>query len=241
MIRCIACTVFTLVGLVGCNFSQSPVTCVIGQGGGSGGWFAKYTLKPSQPTGLCSQKSGEGLGIRKYFPDGQKPLVVVRTDTLGMIALATPDPDPTHSPNSTGNLTQDAPDANNLCTIPTLTKAEQNVGGSDIAYEWSDVKFVVRANVPGTQMSATLRYTEGGCTAEYKAVGMQPNADCFQVDSQGAPVLDAMGNQIPDDTRCGPGSFPQTNVNPDFAVKCDAVLFKCVLTSDPPALKPGVQ
>jgi hypothetical protein len=122
-----------------------------------------------------------------------------------------------------------------------LTKAEQNVGGSDIAYEWSDVKFVVRANVPGTQMSATLRYTEGGCTAEYKAVGMQPNADCFQVDSQGAPVLDAMGNQIPDDTRCGPGSFPQTNVNPDFAVKCDAVLFKCVLTSDPPALKPGVQ
>ncbi len=235
MTRNIVGIVVALASLSGCGFTQSPLTCDIGQGGGGGGWFAKYTVKASQPVGPCSRKTppGEGLGVRKYFPDGQKPLVAIETDTLGAMAQQTPnDPNPAHSAISTGSLSQNTPDSNNFCTISTLTKAEQNVGGSDIGYEWSDAKFVVEPNVPGTQMSATLRYTEGGCTAEYKVVAMQPNVDCFKVDAQGNPVLDSMGNQIADTTRCS----PQANVNPDFAVTCDPVLFKCVLTSDPPAL-----
>jgi hypothetical protein len=220
----------TLAGLSGCSVSQSPITCVIGQGGGGGGWFAKYTVKPSQPAGLCSLKTGEGLGVRKYFPNGGNPIVAIETDTLGgMVPQPPPNPNPAISE---GALSQDTPDSNNLCMIPTLTKAELNAGGSDIAYEWSNAEFVVLADVPGTQMMATLRYTEGGCTAEYKVVSMQPNVDCFQVDAQGNPVLDSMGNQIPDSSRCS----PQANVNPDFAVTCDPGLFKCVLTSDPPSL-----
>ena len=61
---------------------------------------------------------------------------------------------------------------------------------------------------------------------------MQPNVDCFQIDSDGNPVLDSMGNQIPDVSRCS----PKSNVNPDFAVTCDPDLYKCVLASDPPSL-----
>ncbi len=232
IIRCVARTGVALLLVAGCSLSQSPATCVVGQGG----WFAKYTLMANQPVGACSQKQGEGLGVRKYFPPGQNPQVAIQTDTLGNMALQTPgDPNPIDRPYSIGALTQDAPDANQICSIPTLSTAEQNVGGSDISYAWSNVRFVVQPNVPGTQMIASLRYTEG-CTAEYKAVGMQPNADCFAVDAQGTPVLDQSGNQVPDDMRCGPGYFPQTQVNPDFAVRCDPVLLKCVLTADPPSL-----
>ncbi|HKD42072.1 MAG TPA: hypothetical protein VKB87_17435 [Myxococcaceae bacterium] len=230
MIRRIFGILFALSLLAGCSVSQSPLTCDIGQGGGSGGWYAKYTLKPSQPTGQCSQVPGEGLGVRKYFPDGQKPMVVIRTDILGNMANSLP-VDPTAA-DSEGSLIQDHPDSNNLCIIPTMTKAEVIGAGYDGAYEWSDVKFVVAANVPGTQMSATLMRTEGGCTAEYKVVAMQPNVDCFQIDSDGNTVLDSMGNQIPDVSRCS----PQSNVNPDFAVTCDPDLLKCVLASDPPSL-----
>jgi hypothetical protein len=227
---------FTLVSVSACSVSQSPLTCDVGQGGGSGGWFAKYTLKPGQPTGPCAQKLGEGLGVRKYFPTGQpcsesSPCVIaVRTDTLGTMSLSVP-VDPATA-DSQGSLTQDHPDANNLCTIPTLSKAEVSAAGYDVQYEWSDVKFVVEPNVPGTQMSATMKDTEGGCTAEYKVVAMQPNVDCFQIDSQGSPVLDSNMNQIPDVSRCS----PQANVNPDFAVTCDPDVFKCVLASDPPSL-----
>jgi hypothetical protein len=233
IIRCVAPTGIALVLLAGCSLSQSPPTCVVGQGG----WFAKYTLMANQPAGACSQKRGEGLGVRKYFPAGQNPQVAIQTDTLGTMALQTPgDTNLTHRPYSIGSLTQDAPDANQICSVPSLSRAEQTVGGSNISYEWSNARFVVQPNVPGTQMIATLRYTEGGCTAEYKAVGMQPNADCFAVDGQGNPVLDPAGNQAPDDTRCGPGYFPQTQVNPDFAVRCDPEMLKCVLTADPPSL-----
>jgi hypothetical protein len=233
MIRYIACTSVALTLLGGCNFSPSRPSCVVGQGG----WFAKYTLMANQPTDSCSQLRGEGLGVRKYFPPGQNPQLAIRADTLGNMALQVPgDPDPSHSPTSIGPLNQDAPDADNLCAVSSLSRAEQNVGGLDISYEWRDAKFVVQSNVPGTQMSATLRYTDPNCTAEYKAVAMQPNADCFAVDSQGNPVLDPAGNQIPDASRCGPGFFPQGQVNPDFAVTCDPVLFKCVLATDPPSL-----
>lgn len=219
----------------GCGMSQAPLTCVIGQGG----WFVKYSLKNPSSTGVCSQKVGEGLGIRKYFPSGQNPLVDIRTDTLGNMALQTPgDPNPLHSPDSSGTLAADAPDANNFCSIATFTRAEQNIppsagGPGDIIYEWSDARFLTQANVPGTQMMATLRYTEGGCTAEYKAVAMQPYKDCTKVDAQGNPLLDAMGNPVPDDSACR-GSM--SGVNPDFAVRCEPTLLRCTLVNDPPSL-----
>jgi hypothetical protein len=233
MIRNIFGMLVALSLLSSCSLTQSPPTCVIGQGV----WFAKYTLKANQPAGLCSQKTGEGLGVRKYFPNGRDPLVAIRSDTLGALVLQTPgDPNPSDVAESTGALSQSAPNSDTACIIPTLSKAEQNVGGSDIAYEWSNVKFIVESDVPGTQLMATLRYTEGGCTAEYKVVAMQPNADCFALDAQGNQIFDTQGNGIPDNTRCGPGAFPQGQVNPDFDVRCDPDLLKCVLRTDPPSL-----
>src|SRR5262249_12886869 len=151
-------------------------------------WFATYALKPSQPAGACSQKTGEGLGIRKYFPDGQAPRVAIRSDTLGTLTMETPpDPNPNHHAESIGELVQTAPDASNMCSISSFDTAEQNVNGMDIAYEWSEVKFIVQANVPGTQVIASLRYTENGCSAEYTVAGMQPNVDC-SVDSDCSAV-----------------------------------------------------
>ena len=236
MTRHLLVIAITVALQAGCGVSQAPLTCVIGQGG----WFAKYSLKPNQTvTGACAQKVGEGLGVRKYFPAGQKPMVDIRTDTLGAMALQTPsDADSSHSPNSSGTLTAESPDSSNFCSIANFTKAEQNIpasagGPGDIVYEWSNARFLTQANVPGTQMMASLKYTEGGCTAEYKVVAMQPFKDCTKMDAQGSAVLDAQGNPVADDSACR-GSL--SGVNPDFNVKCDPTLVKCTLVNDPPSL-----
>lgn len=235
MTRSIPVIAVAIVTQVGCSLSQAPLTCDIGQGS----WFAQYTLLAPGSIGACANKTGEGLGIRKYFPDGQKPQVAIRTDTLGNLALMSPgDPDATHHPESMGALTADSPDASQFCSISTFTKSEQNVpasagGPGDITYEWSDVRFVVRTNVPGTQMVSHLRYTEPGCTAEYRVVAMQPFKDCTLVDAQSNPILDSMGNPQPDDSAC---RGPLSGVNPDFAVRCDRAMLRCVLINDPPSL-----
>jgi len=236
MTRYLSVIAIAVLMQAGCGISQAPVTCVIGQGS----WFARYSLKPNQTvTGACAKKVGEGLGIRKYFPPGQKPMVDIRTDTLGAMALQTPsDDDTSHNPNSSGALTAESPDSSNFCSIANFSKAEQNIpasagGPGDIVYEWSNARFLTQANVPGTQMMASLKYTEGGCTAEYKVVAMQPYKDCTKMDAEGSAVLDPDGNPVGDDSLC---QGPSSNVNPDFAVSCEPNLLRCTLNSDPPSL-----
>lgn len=83
-----------------------------------------------------------------------------------------------------------------------------------INYEWSNVRILVNADAQGTQMSADLRFTQDGCTAEYHAIGVFPAVGC-ETDEDCAD--DANG------------------INPSFSTECDPALGLCVLTDEPPA------
>jgi hypothetical protein len=110
-------------------------------------------------------------------------------------------------------------DATMKC-VSTLTD-EQKVD-HEITYDWTNLKFYVTADAPGSQFSADLKYTlktSAGldCTIEYHAVGMWPAVGC------GA------------DADCSPCANPDAGVatgsgiNPSFPTRCDTDLGLCVL------------
>ncbi len=126
---------------------------------------------------------------------------------------------------------------------------DPEVPAMSVKYEWTDVKVYVTASAQGTQFSGHLKYTEDACVAEYNVAGVWPTVPCG-VDKD---VDDGMGGtktiSVPEDSLCCPSADPLggrivgSGINPDFPVKCDPNLLRCVLdTEDPtklPVLKPG--
>ncbi|MCA9656311.1 MAG: hypothetical protein KC501_40775 [Myxococcales bacterium] len=82
-----------------------------------------------------------------------------------------------------------------------------------VSYAWSNVRILVTADAQGTQMSADLRFTQDGCSADYHAIGVFPAVYC---ESDEECEDDANG------------------INPSFKTVCDAGLGLCVLPGEPP-------
>ncbi|MFO0679960.1 MAG: hypothetical protein U0169_25790 [Polyangiaceae bacterium] len=165
------------------------------------------------------------------------------------------DPNPDHHTYSLGDFTTADPADDGFCTVSTTTAAEQVLpeikeipadpdnevdavpGQPAISakVEWANVRVFVNANAIGTQFSADLKYSENGCTAEYSVYGLYPAHSCEN----------AKGEL--DDAECSPVADPDagrrfgSGINPDFPVACDKDLKVCMITSAPPAFKPGVE
>lgn len=223
-----------------CGTYQQDPQCVVAKG-----TFATvYTLKEGQDASqACAQLKPERVGLEKYFSeDPSAPdTVTMRTRKMGE-ELAHKDtlldPDAPSQPNSVGELMTDAPGEDNFCEVPTLTPArlESRYGGVSkapvsLTYEWSKLRIYNTPEIPGTQFTAELRYSENGCTAEYTVKGIWPVVSC------------ATGGK-PDDSKCDPnpdpsvGRYRGSGINPTFPVKCDPVAFICVLTGEVPSDKP---
>jgi hypothetical protein len=106
-------------------------------------------------------------------------------------------------------------DKGGVCKLGTFTGGVQNlpaqevVGGPSlpaikVQSEWSNFEILNTSKVPATLWTATLKYTEGSCTNEYDVTAWWPIVHCEKLDAMGDPEVDAMGNQIPDETRCDP-------------------------------------
>ncbi|HZH18295.1 MAG TPA: hypothetical protein VE057_28345 [Archangium sp.] len=233
-----------------CGTYQQDPQCVVAKG-----TFATvYTLKEGQDASqACAQLTPERVGLEKYFsedPNG-RDTVGLRARSVGRLVEETVpkpppapppatqlDPDAPFEPNSLGALTSDAPGPDNFCEVPTLnptrvvTRAVA-AGGSarNLTYEWSNLRVYNTPEIPGTQFTAELRYTENGCTAEYTVKGIWPVVSCAT-------------SGKPDDAKCDPkpdpsvGRYRGSGINPTFPVKCDPVEFICVLTGEVPSDKP---
>jgi hypothetical protein len=118
--------------------------------------------------------------------------------------------------------------------------------GTDIKYEWSNVRVRVTTAYEGTQMVADLKYTQDGCTAEYTVVGLWPAVSCAAKDPSGNPL------DMPDPQSCDPFADPDagraygSGINPDFQqdVTCGRVenpagdhQWLCLLKQPPDDLK----
>lgn len=235
--------------------SQPRIDCTTGHGG----FAARYTLKPGskQGTGTCDTLKGEIIGLEKYNPSSKddvnkqdltKARLAIQTSTLGNLALdeegAGVMVDRTKV-YSLGDFVSTTPDENDVCKVPSLSPAELSVAasgstpGTDIRYEWSNVRVRVTTAYEGTQMVADLKFTQDGCTAEYAVLGLWPAVGCEKTDADGN------GTGQPDDSLCDPEADPAagratgSGINPDFKndIRCDPDLLLCVLKAPPADLQ----
>ncbi|HYO67996.1 MAG TPA: hypothetical protein VEU33_18155 [Archangium sp.] len=201
-----------------CEVSQPPIGCPVQ----SLVWVATY-----HPVGTheCGSKTGEQLGVAKYFsPAGQAQF------TIKPATLAALDGRDTQNPSFSLASMPEQANAEGFCVVPSLPEmrkqAEADPLGEkpavNVSYRWSNVRIVSMPEAPGTQLVADLEYTQNGCTAKYEAWAMWPG-DVSCDNGQGAP----------DETRCQNA----ISINSDFATKCEPTLLLCVPAKRPPSLK----
>jgi hypothetical protein len=139
----------------------------------------------------------------------------------------------------------DMPDIPAIADDPTTTEVDETqpaVAATHYTYKWTDVNFLVTPAAIGTQMTATLEFTQNACTAKYRVKGVYPARNCESRKTPGQP----------DKELCSPVSQPDkeiyegSGISPDFPVDCvefDAASptggkrFYCMLTKDVPAFK----
>lgn len=231
-----------------CGAYQQDPQCVVAKGA----FATVYTLKPGQDASLaCAQLAPQVVGLEKYFgQDSSDPdTVAMRSKVVGDLLVNTADdyqvdPDAPNQPNSVGVLTTDAPGPDNFCEVPALNATRLVVrslsggAGKSLTYGWSNLRVYNTAEIPGTQFTADLHYTENDCTAEYTVKGIWPVVSCSK-----EITVDGKKQKVPDEVKCDPRPDPAagrhrgSGINPIFPVKCDPVALICVLTGEVPSDK----
>lgn len=142
-----------------------------------------------------------------------------------------------------------------LCAVTDFTDGTENfqaetltlVDGSTkvldaVTYSvaWSNFKVINTAKVPSTGFIGDLKFTEGGCTANYKARGFWSGSTNGNAAIKCTPTTD---EQLSYATECDPsgdldaGRVLGSGINPDFAPKCDKTLKVCVPSVELETLK----
>jgi len=194
-------------------------------------WAAKYTLvdtsHSADPCGVltASGVNGESWGFQRYNKPGDPASTfAVRPASIGRTGIPATGPLP------------DEP-SNGQCAAPTLTAPATNAAAT-VTYAISNVKFLATAEAPGSQFGADLAYTAGGCTANYKVVGVWPAIACNASDpTTGDPIDQA------DQTACAPGA---PDINSGFNLTCikfagsiisGVPLYRCAAATDFPSVR----
>jgi hypothetical protein len=150
--------------------NQPKPDCLVAHGE----WVLHYKLTSTPNAGTCDDLHGELVGIQKYINKDDKPEVFIKVGQLFDWANDFNDP----AIMAHGLMTAKTPDANNLCTVPTMTEASETANSGGLRYTFSDVQFFVTSQVQGTQMKAKLSYNDGSCTANYDVFGVYPVVYC---------------------------------------------------------------
>lgn len=227
----------------GCDGAQSKPPCLVGHGG----FALKYIPQAGQTlTGACLNKTAEVAGFQPYYNDdgSRQDRVVIKTATLTALEeKANVGVDPDSPIFSTGTLSDTVPDGDNFCYVPTLSRAEQHVAADpgdadagidptpslDVSYSFSNVKFYVTPEAPGTQMSAELEFSQDGCTGKYTVIGVNPAVSCAVYDKKGNVVHNDDGTIKLDPSKCeGPNDYYR-QLNSAFPVKCEWRSALCLL------------
>lgn len=163
---------------------------------------------------------------------------------------------------ATGEMPQ-FPNAAGVCAVTNFSGGEQNfqpevldlADGSGqvtlpaVTYktEFTNFNVINTAKIPGTVFTADVKYTEGGCVANYKALGFWPGIHCSAVAGDADPSLgdgpDADGHVLVTSGDCDPTANPDagrvygSGINPEFKPKCDTNTGYCVPTVDVTAIK----
>lgn len=162
---------------------------------------------------------------RSVFDTRKLDMEVGDPDSFGAFAAGIPDDAGFCPVPSMSTVNLDLPDADATPDDPATPDTDESHPAqlaAKLAYEWSNVKFLVTADAQGTQFSADLKFTQDACTATYHVVGVYPAVDC------------AADPKICDDD--------ENAINPDFPTECMAFSERksyCVLKGEPPAYDPA--
>ncbi|WP_224246096.1 hypothetical protein [Hyalangium gracile] len=230
--------------LSACNTQDPERQCSVARAvsdGSTGSFAATYTLKEgtANPDRPCTLLTAEPVGLQKYFSqDPAAPdTVAIRTTRLGGLAEDYAPEDNLEAlgkPYSVGALASESPGEDNFCDVPELSASSLDVPEADsqpaqsFRYEWSNLRIYNTPAIPGTQFVADLRYTENGCSAEYRVKGIWPVVRC----ASGGKPNEAACDPYPD---FSVGRLRGSGINPIFPVKCDPVALICVLTGEVPS------
>ncbi|MDP1822734.1 MAG: hypothetical protein Q8L48_05815 [Archangium sp.] len=154
-----------------------------------------------------------------------------------------------------------------ICSVTEFTGGVQNFQEEMMAdgttlpavthkVDFTNFNVINTAKVPGTAYTAEIKYTEGSCVANYKAMGFwvgsftgDPQIPCSDTAADADPAkgdgpdwFDPTHILVTSD-ECEPladldaGRQFGTGMNPSFAPKCDTTLGVCVPSVDPTTLK----
>lgn len=204
-----------------CNFEQPLPQCTVGRGEHA----VRYTLVSG--SGACANKTAEIVGMQIFRTPGSRIPPSVEFKPAPLAANEGKDPD---SPiSASGDFTTEYPGDTGLCEAPSFNEARQRVAQSngttvELSYQWSNLRVQGSAAIPGTQWTADLEYSEGECSATYRAVGMFPALRCLR-------------NGVRDPSVCQQPQ-PGLSIDPAFPTRCDESTNLCVLSGEPPSLIP---
>jgi len=189
--------------LAGC--SAAPAPCLI-QRPALGGYQNKFTIVAAKPA--CPDIFADNLRWDKYTAG----LVVAKSDSMPYNTDTNPDqggdPNLAHSPLGSGTMT-DAPDSNNICTVPSLTHMQSDTSFlGALQYDFTDIHFLDGARYQGSTYEAKVHVVMDACNADYTVQALTPSAFCA-VDDDCNPLAE------PDK-----GRSVGSGLNPDFAVAC---------------------
>ena len=210
--------------LSSCDNEQPRPQCTVGRGEHA----VRYVLVSG--SGTCANKTAEIVGAQIFRTPGSgiPPSVVFKPAPLA--ANTGKDPSEENSITATGDFTTEYPGDDEVCEAPSFSEARQLVVQADgtttvdTRYQWSNVRVQGSAAIPGTQWTADLVYSEGGCTATYRAVGMFPAIRCLRSGMRDPAVCKQ--------------PQPGLSIDPAFPTTCDESTNLCVLAGEPPVLLP---
>ncbi len=218
-----------------CTNQEGCDTCVVGTDGGYALSDGTVVTVVDETTGTIPDPDSTDGGV----------IEIDLTNECGAVTepVGRTDPADPNGKNITGRAKLTQFPTNGVCTATDFTGNVQNfqaesvdqVDGSKadfpalaVKYNWSNFKIYMNSKTPGTVWSATLAYTEGGCSANYDLVAFWPIVHCAGEDAD--------GKTVPDDSLCNPYANPDagtvvgSGINPGFKPKCDPVSFVCTPT-----------
>jgi hypothetical protein len=196
-----------LVGwVVACDTDQPPGACKASHSTNYG--IFKLTSAPD--VGECSTLTGDFVSMSKYNPPGTTDnKLALSVWTLAGKLLG----DERVQDFATLTHVGDYPNepTNGVCVAENINPVSVDLpqlgdpadGGKEAVratYRFSNVSVVSTPLVPGTQWTADLEYTAGGCTATYSVVGISPLVTCH------TDLED--GGIEPDNQKCQPLTLP---------------------------------
>jgi hypothetical protein len=191
------------VALTGCS-TQAPAPCQI-QPSGNG----PYTIKMTN-TGSATASCPAVMGDQWFFDNYAAGLIVM---VAASSTIPFP-PDTTSSVYGKGTFSTSDPDANDLCTLPTVNSFD-GPGGSK--YSVTNLAFLSTALYIGTQWKGTITYTPSGGTAcTYDAQAINPSTTCAS------------------NADCNPTSEPvNSGINYLYDQGCNKESWATAITGDP--------